>query len=209
MDRFVDFVVREIYASAGRDPTQAAPTPELASLLCGPNSIHRASSGHRFPSCASDAGDGQLIIHVPASPAAWQVNHRVAQQLVKWYLTRHAYDGAQVEAVVRRIAAAVCVPTPAFQRAREEFGESIPALSEYFRVSQSLMALRLAECTGCPTALRTATQILVRGNYWTWPETEPDWALLFRDARAIGLTVQHLDDVPGRVVLRARAQRAR
>lgn len=204
MDGFVDFVVREIYASAGRDPTQASPTPELASVLCGPNSIHRASSSHQFPSCASDAGDGQLIIHVPSSPAAWQVNHRVGQELVRWYLARHGYDGARVESVVRRIAAAVCVPTPAFQRARDELGEDLQALSEYFRVSQSLMALRIAECTGYPTALRTPKQIMVRGNYWTWPETELDWAELFRRARTIGLRVQHLDDVPGRVVLRAR-----
>jgi len=204
MDGFVDFVVREIYASAGRDPTHAVPTPELASVICGPNSIHRASSSHRFPSCASDGGNGQLIIHVPASPTAWQVNHRVGQQLVKWYLTRHAYDGAQVESVVRRIAAAVCVPTPALLRACDELGEDLPALSEHFRVSQSLMALRVAECTGYPTALRTATQIMVRGNYWTWPETEPDWTHLFRHARAAGLVVLHLDDVPGRVVLRAR-----
>jgi len=203
MDGFVDFVVREIYAGAGRDPTLAAPTPELASVLCGPKTIHRASSSHRFPSCASNARNGQLIIHVPASPAAWQVNHRVGQQLVKWYLTRYAYDGAQVESVVRRIAAALCVPTPAFQRAREEFGENIAALSEHFRVSQSLMALRFAECTGCPTALRTEKQIMVRGNYWTWPETHLGWALLFRDARTVGLIVQHLGDAPGRVVLRA------
>jgi len=204
MDRFVDFVVGEIYAGAGRDPAHAQPTPELARILCGPDAIHRATGSQRFPTCTTRAGNGRLIIHVPASPTAWQVNHRVGQQLVKWYLAHHAYDGAQVESVVRRIAAAVCVPTPAFQRARDQFGENIPALSEHFRVSQSLMALRLAECTGHPSALRTSTQIIVRGRHWHWPETEKDWALLFRRARATGLTVQHLDDVRGRVVIRAR-----
>lgn len=204
MDGFVDFVVREIYASAGRDPTKPTPSPELARVLCGAASIHRASGGSRFPSCASQAGNGRLIIHLPSSAAAWQVNHRVSQQLVKWYLTQHAYDGAGVESVVRRIAAAVCVPTPAFERARRKFGQDIPALGGYFRVSQSLMALRVGECTGAPTALQTAKQILVRGDYWNWPATEPAWARLFRSARARGLTVQHLDDAPGRVVLRAR-----
>jgi hypothetical protein len=88
------FVVREIYACAGCDPAKPTPSPELARVLCGPASIHRASRSYRFPSCASDPGNGQLIIHVPASAAAWQVNHRVSQQLVKWYLTCHGYDGA-------------------------------------------------------------------------------------------------------------------
>src|SRR4051812_22792708 len=107
MDEFVDFVVREIYASAGRDPTRAAPTPELASVICGPNSIHRGSSSHRSPGCASTGGNGQLIIPVPPPPPGWRVNPRVGQLLVKWSPPRHAYDGAQVESVVRRIAAAV------------------------------------------------------------------------------------------------------
>jgi hypothetical protein len=205
MDAFVDFVVQQIYADARHDLRRAAPTPELARALCGPHSIHRVSGDQGFPSCAVSAtGNGGVVIHVPVSLAPWQVNHRVGQQLVRWYLTRHAYDGAQVDSVVRRIAAAVCVPTPAFENARREFGESIPGLSKYFRVSQSLMALRLAECTGCPTALRTASQIIVRGSHWDWPDTEPDWLLLFRRARTIGLIVQHLNDVRGRVVIRAR-----
>ena len=205
MDGFVDFVVRQIYADAGRDPARATPTPELASALFGPHSIHRVSSKREFESClARQAGSEELVIHVPGSLTAWQLNHRVGQQLVKWYLTRHAYDGAQVESIVRRIAAAVCVPTPAFVRAREQFGESLPALSEHFRVSQSLMALRIAECAGYPTALRTENQIIVRGSHWDWPDTETDWADLFRRARAIGLIVQHLNDVRGRVVVRAR-----
>ena len=205
MDGFVDFVVRQIYADARRDPTCATPTPELASALVGPHSIHRVSSECEFESClAREAGSDEHVIHVPGSLTAWQVNHRVGQQLVKWYLTRHAYDGAQVESVVRRIAAAVCVPTPAFIHAREQFGENLPVLSEHFRVSQSLMALRIAECAGYPTALRTAKQILVRGSHWDWPDTESEWADLFRRARAIGLIVQHLNDVCGRVIVRAR-----
>ena len=205
MDGFVDFVVRQIYADARRDPTRATPTPELASALFGPHSIHRVSSEREFESCLARRADSdEHVIHVPGSLTAWQVNHRVGQQLVKLYLTRHAYEGGQVESIVRRIAAAVCVPTPAFDRAREQFGESVPALSEHFRVSQSLMALRVAECAGYPTALRTEKQIIVRGSHWAWPDTESDWADLFHRARAIGLIVQHLNDVRGRVVVRAR-----
>ena len=66
------------------------------------------------------------------------------------------------------------------------------------------MALRIAECAGYPTALRTEKQIIVRGSHWDWPDTESEWADLFRRARAIGLIVQHLNDVRGRVVVRAR-----
>jgi len=202
MDGFVDFVVRAIYSDARCDPTLAQPTPALARILCGPDAIHRAS-GERFPSCSSDMGDGRLTIHLPASATAWQVNHHVGQQLVRWYLARHNYDGAKVDSVVRRIAAAVCVPTPAFARARDDLGENIGALSEHFRVSQSLMALRVAECSGYPTALRTPKQIIVRGSSWDWPQNEVDWDLLLQRARAIGVTVRHLNDVRGRVVIRA------
>jgi hypothetical protein len=205
MDSFVDFVVREIYSEAKRDPNRAAPTPELVRALCGPHSIHRVSID-RGPKAdaVNHTGNGKLVIHLPTTLAAWQVNHRVGQQLVKWYLTRHSYDGASVESIVRRIAAAVCVPTPAFEHAHQEFGEDLSALSGHFRVSQSLMALRFAECTGCPTALRTEKRIIVRGNHWAWPETDSDWLTLFRRARAVGLIVQHLNDVRGRIVLRAR-----
>jgi len=108
-----------------------------------------------------------------------------------------------VDAVVRGVAAAICIPTPAFARVRERFGDNIPELSAHFRVSQSLAALRLAECAGYPTALRTANRIIVRGNHWEWPVGNRDWAALFRRPSAIGLVVQHLSDVRGRVVLRA------
>ena len=204
MDGFVDFVVRQIYSDARRDPSRVVSTPELARALIGPNAIHRVSNGLAFGGCSENSiRDRQLVMHIPSSLAAWQINHRVSRQLVRWYLARHAYDGAQVDSVVRRVAAAVCVPTPALERARAELGEVIPALGEHFRVSQSLIALRLAECLGYPTALRTENQIIVRGSHWDWPGTEPDWVILFRRARATGLIVQPLNDVRGRVVLRA------
>jgi hypothetical protein len=205
MGDFVDFVVRQIYSDARRDPSRAVSTPELAKALIGPHAIHRVSNGLSFEGCSENRVRGrQIVMHIPSSLAAWQINHRVSRQLVRWYLARHAYEGAQVDSVVRRVAAAVCVPTPALERARTELGEVIPALGEHFRVSQSLMALRLAECLGYPTALRTENQIIVRGSHWDWPNTEAGWAVLFRRARAIGLIVQHLNDVRGRVVLRAR-----
>jgi len=205
MNAFIDFVVQQIYADARIDPSCATPTPELALALVGPNAIHRVSTG-RGPSKpgASIEADGRLVIHVPQTAAPWQANHLVGRQLARWYLTEHGYDGGQVDSVVRCLAAALCMPTPAFWRARETLGEGLTELGAHFRVSQSLAALRVAECAGYPTALKTETKILVRGNHWDWPVNDDDWRDLFRHARERGMILKPLSDARGRAVPRLR-----
>jgi len=205
MNAFIDFVVQQIYADARRDPSRATPTPELAQALLGPNTIHRVSTrqGSEKPAAASEA-TGRLVIHVPQTAAPWQANHLVARQLARWYLTHHGYDGGQVDSVVRCLAAALCMPTPAFWLARETLGEGLTELGAHFRVSQSLAALRIAECAGYPTALKTETKILVRGNHWDWPVKDEDWRELFRHARERGMILKPLLDARGRAVLRLR-----
>jgi len=202
MDSFVEFVVNQIYADARRDPARVTAAPELARALIGPDSVHRISSSTK--ACAMSTGSGgRLVIHVPAALSPWQVNHRVSRQLAAWYLTRHGYDGGNVDCVVRCLAAAVCMPTPAVGRFRQTLGDDIARLSAHFCVSQSLAALRIAECAGYPTALRTAKKVVVRGNFWDWPASDREWNRLFRRARTTDFFIRHLSDARGRVVIRA------
>jgi len=52
-------------------------------------------------------------------------------------------------------------------------------------------------------------QMISRDSYWDWPNSAPDWDVLFRRTREAGLrlsnglTIQHLKDVRGRVIVRA------
>lgn len=204
MNAFIDFVVQQIYAEARRDPSRATPTPELAQALVGPDSIRRVSTRQLEKPAAASEASGRLVIHVPQTVAPWQANHLVGRQLARWYLIHHGYDGGHVDSVVRCLAAALCLPTPAFWRARDALGEGLADLGAHFRVSQSLAALRVAECAGYPTALKTEKKILVRGNHWDWPVTQEEWGGLFRHARERGMVLTPLSDARGRIVLRSR-----
>jgi hypothetical protein len=102
------------------------------------------------------------------------------------------------------VAAAICVPRPAFMAALRQFGDDISALGRWFQVSESLMSLRVAECLGLPTALITEKIILTRGAPRVWPTTRQGWAGLVGRVRARenGFTLRTLGDAPERLVLR-------
>ena len=133
-----------------------------------------------------------------------QLNHCAAHELGEWVLNAIGYSPENPEEVARRIAAAICVPDRAFHAARGNLGDDLGALSRAFSVSQSLMALRTAECLGRATALITPTRVRTRGAQWEWPSTRTDWNELLRRWRAAGLARERIRDARHRFVLRAR-----
>ena len=200
---WVDRTVFEIYEQAGCDPRRGATGPELALRLMGNDCLRRFPSDRFSTRAFTTNTAGRTFIHVPSGLAGWRLNHRVSHAVGEWYLTKRGHPSTVVQALSRQLSAALCVPTPAFLLTRRGRGDDLSVLSQRFRVSESLMALRMAECDGCPTALRTPHKIIVRGDSWQWPQAAQDWEDLFRRAHVIGLVVRHLRDARGRLVVYA------
>lgn len=192
--------VHELYSRAKLDPTEPCGAPRLAAAVLGERCIQRVKR-------RALRTDGLLgwcrgwIINIPDGLSRRRVNHAVAHELAEWYLQLCGYNDDDHEELARRIAASLCVPEPAFRAAHRHLGENVTALSRYFIVSESLMALRIAECLGPATALLTGKRIVIRGQPWNWPSTEEGWVDLVSAAR--GVVLHRLTDVRGRFVLRA------
>lgn len=205
-DEVGDVLVRELYLSAGLDLGRALGAPRVAVAVLGENCLHSVRNSE-LPGRALIQRDGlRWIIHVCGTLSKSQLNHAIAHELGEWFLRCRGYAEPDVEELSNRLAAAICVPRPALVAAHGELGEDVTALSKRFCVSESLMALRLAECLGAPTALITERVVLTRGDAWEWPATREDWAGLVDRVRAAanGLTLQKLSDSTGRIVLRCR-----
>ncbi len=146
----------------------------------------------------------QPVIQISEGLSTRELNHCAAHELGEWHLRVHDYRGPRPEDLASRIAASLCVPSKAFFAARAALGDNLGILSQAFAVSESLMALRFAECLGSATALITPQRVRTRGAPWAWPSTPEAWRELVKRAREDGLHVQRLRDARGRVVIRLR-----
>lgn len=203
-DEIGDVLARELYLSASLDPGLAHGAPAVAAAVLGETCL-RFLPDRDLPGRSLIMQDGpRWIIYVRKSLSDTQLNHAVAHELGEWFLRRRRYSEPDIEALSNSVAAAICVPRPAFKVALRQLGEDVRALSGQFRVSESMMSLRIAECLGSPTALITEKTILTRGKAREWPTTRQGWAGLVGRARTSehGLTVRKLGDAPKRLVLR-------
>lgn len=202
-DEIGDILARELYVSAGLDPSQAPGAPRVAAAVLGDTYL-LAVPRSELPGNALLRREGpRWVINVRDTLNARQLNHAIAHELGEWFLRCKGYTEPDVEELSGRVAAAICVPRPAFVSARARLGEDLAAMSAEFRVSQSLMVLRVAECCGTATALITRRVVRTRGAPWDWPTTRDGWARLIargRD-RQDGLRITSLSDSRRRVAL--------
>ena len=204
-DEIGDILARELYVSVGLDPSQAPGAPRVAAAVLGESYLLAVPRGE-MPGNALLRRDGpRWVINVRDGLNARQLNHAIAHELGEWFLRCKGYAEPDVEELSGRVAAAICVPRPAFVAARARLGEDLAALSAEFRVLQSLMALRVAECLGTATALITRRVVRTRGAPREWPNTREGWNELVGRVRANpnGMTISNLGDSRGRVVLRS------
>jgi hypothetical protein len=206
MERIVELVVRELYERAHLEMSEAHGAVRVATAILGAECV-RLVPPQAIPGNAALAWSRRgAAMYIRAGLSPREVNHAAAHELAEWKLQIAGYSGADAEEVAGRIAAALCVPRPAFERARRHIGDSIHALSGCFAVSQSLMALRFGECVGRATALLTTARVKTRGARYDWPATSAAWHALLARPEQAGFTAHRIDDAPGRVALVARRQ---
>jgi hypothetical protein len=208
-DEIGDILARELYVSAGIDPSQAPGAPRVAAAVLGESYLLAVPRGE-MPGNALLRREGpRWVINVRDGLNARQLNHAIAHELGEWFLRCKGYAEPDVEELSGRVAAAICVPRVAFVAARARLGEDLAALSAEFRVSRSLMVLRVAECLGVPTALITRRVVRTRGAEWDWPTTREGWAALVVRLRDCpdSLCINHLGDARGRVALTLQTRR--
>lgn len=203
IDPVADLAVSDLYKHARLDPAHPVGSVRLAVALLGERCI-RLAPRSELPGRGALVWPGrEPVIHLRRDLNACQINHAVAHELGEWVLQLWRYKGTEAEELAGRIGAALCVPRPAFHLARKELGSNLSELSHAFTVSESLMALRVGECLGYPTALITPRRIRTRGAPWKWPSRAQGWHELIARAEDIGLRRERIRDVRGRVVLRA------
>jgi len=203
-DEIGDVLAGEIYVNAGLDPSQAPGALRVATAVLGSSCLH-AVARHDLPGRALLQRSGGLwVIYYRESLNSRQLNHAIAHELGEWFLRCRGYADSDVEDLSSRVAAAICVPRPAFMPAHRQYGEDLTRLSQSFAVSESLMALRIAECLGLATALITRRVVRTRGEAHDWPSTPEGWKELVAHAREHpnGLSVRNVSDSKGRVILR-------
>jgi hypothetical protein len=202
-DELGDIFARELYVTAGIDPTRPPGSPRVAAALLG-DAYLRAVPHNQLPGNALLRQEGlRWVISVRETLTAKQLNHAIAHELGEWFLRIKGYTEPDIEELSGRVAAAICVRRSAFLVAYAKIGNDVAALSRLFRVTQSLMVLRVAECSGTPTALVTRRVVRTRGKPWAWPNTRRGWVELVKQAQAhVGRVRAHqLSDAHGRVAL--------
>ena len=203
-DEIGDVLAGEIYVSAGLDPSRAPGALRVATAVLGGRCLHAVARQDLPGRALLQRAGGPWVIYYRESLNSRQLNHAIAHELGEWFLRCRGYSEADVEELSSRVAAAICVPRPAFVAAHRQHGEDLTALSQSFADSESLMALRIAECLGQATALITRRVVRTRGEPRDWPRTREGWNELVAHAREQpnGLSVRNISDSKGRVVLR-------
>jgi hypothetical protein len=204
MNGFVENSARELFGRARLAPSEPCGGVRLATAILGRSCIQVVSHRTLPGNSALEWNGPNSIIRVREGLNARQLNHAAAHELGEWHLRWRGYDRPDCEDMARSIAAAVCVPPTAFRNAQRALGDGIPELSRAFVVSESLMALRIAECTGLATALITRRRVRTRGPARDWPTTPEGWNELLERAHSSGLVLHRIRDARGRFVLRAR-----
>ena len=73
-----------------------------------------------------------------------------SHELGEWFLRCRGYAEADVEELSSRVAAAICVPRPAFIPAHHQYGEDLTALCTQCDHAENREISKLKEGDSCP-----------------------------------------------------------
>jgi hypothetical protein len=111
---------------------------------------------------------GQARIYVRSGLSPARQRWVIAHELGHWALGIDSSCQAN-EDKCDAFAAALLVPRRAFKCALTRVGLHCSTLARELAVTESCVALRLGEVTGCPVALLTPQRVRVRGDEFAWP----------------------------------------
>jgi len=184
-----------LYERAGADPAEP-PGPHALAAALG----LRIEHGGRGIVGDAMLVDGTIRVRRRLPPA--REGFAVAHELAEWALAGHLDEEA--EASANLLAACLLMPRPAVLAAVSAIGRDLAALASAFVVTETAMALRLAEIDGTPTLVVSRSWAWVRGEPFGWPESVEGARRLAKCTPPEGLTLERLTDDPRRVVIRGR-----
>lgn len=127
-------------------------------------------SAARHDAALCRVGEAWRLYVRRTAPTDWQ-RFCVAHELAEWWLQQSGYCGQCAEALADRLGAAILVPRPRMAAVARR-GLQLLELARVLRAPESLVALRVAEVVGTPTALVSPGGVRVRGDTWPWPDPE-------------------------------------
>jgi hypothetical protein len=158
-----------LLAAGGFDDDAPAPMAALARRLLGHERAVLTVHARSLP------GDAALVrvldehrVYLRRGLDRTRARFAVAHELAEWALHRAGYQGAEVEDVADRLAAALVLPARAYRRLRRAHGDDWAAIGEAATATEAHACLRHGEVTGEPLAL-VARRLRVRGEPWAWP----------------------------------------
>lgn len=156
--------VSALYLRANQNELLPPNAITLVARLLGPGSVVAV---RRLPVLAVYSEERQKIL-IRSGVDIGALSFALGHELGEWWCTQLSYREPDREYVASRIGAGLLAPRSAVRLAMRETDGSIMALAQWFRVSQTLAALRRGEVVG-PLALVTPTWIATRGEDYVWP----------------------------------------
>lgn len=158
----LELLAREIRRLAGLDDEDFELATRIAARVLGPGAVALDPAMHGVAYLRRTIDGYQIVVN----PGAQDVRFNVAHEIGEWALkTMARFEGTEVERerAANYIAAAILAPEGAVRRAHRAVGERLRALADRFGLSQTSMALRLAEVRGDERAVVTKTgNVLLR-----------------------------------------------
>lgn len=157
----------EAYRRAGFELDEGIDPVELAEALLGDGCV-RAVHAAALPGAAALArvgGEWRIYVRglVSAQTQRWAVAHELGHLLLGADATEWACDA---------VAGALLAPRPAFTAVASTVGADWRTLASHFGSTESWAALRWGEVIREPVALVSPLSVRVRGDAFTWPETD-------------------------------------
>lgn len=158
----LEILAREVRRRAGLSEDDLELATRIAARVLGPDAVALDPEMLGAAYLRRTIDGYQIVVN----PGARDVRFHVAHELGEWALkmmTRFEGSEADRERAANYIAAAILAPEGAVRRAHTHVGERLRALADRFGLSQTSMALRLAEVRGDERAVVTKTgNVLLR-----------------------------------------------
>lgn len=195
-----------VYREAGVEGVAQGGAAELARHVFGADVLYRQPRA--LAEAHADTIDGKRRIVVRAGLPARRANFAIAQVIAELVTENEAWVAALSDGdrdfLLRRIGACIVAPRELVRAQIAQVGVHIRTLAEIFTVTETSMAMRVAEVEAVPgVAVATQDAVHRRGKALAWLCDEDVRRLAKKTPRSVRKVA--IRDEPGRVALLAKA----